>query len=78
MDVTTDADVARLVSTATDLDGELELLVNIAGGAFGADPVASSSVDDWQWMFDVNVLGTLRVTKALLPALVASGAARSS
>ena len=73
VDVSTDADVARLVSTATDLDGEVELLANIAGGAFGADPVASSSVDDWQRMFEVNVLGTLRVTKALLPALVASG-----
>jgi NADP-dependent 3-hydroxy acid dehydrogenase YdfG len=47
--------------------------VNIAGGAFGADPVASASVDDWQQMYDVNVLGTLRVTKALLPALIASG-----
>jgi NADP-dependent 3-hydroxy acid dehydrogenase YdfG len=38
------------------------------------DPVASGSVADWQWMYDVNVLGTLRVTKALLPALEASGA----
>jgi NADP-dependent 3-hydroxy acid dehydrogenase YdfG len=37
------------------------------------DPVASGSVDDWQWMYDVNVLGTLRVTQALLPALEASG-----
>src|SRR5882757_3681635 len=50
VDVTTDADVARLVSAATDLDGEVELLANIAGGAFGADPVAASSVDDWQRM----------------------------
>ena len=40
----------------------------------GLDPVSSGSVDDWQWMYDVNVLGTLRVTKALLPALEASGA----
>jgi NADP-dependent 3-hydroxy acid dehydrogenase YdfG len=35
--------------------------------------VESGSADDWQWMYDVNVLGTLRVTQALLPALVASG-----
>lgn len=34
----------------------------------------SGSVGDWQWMYDVNVLGTLRVTQALLPALEASGA----
>ena len=38
------------------------------------DPVEPAPVDDWQWMYDVNVLGTLRVTKALLPALEASGA----
>jgi len=56
------------------LDGPLTLLVNNAGGAHGADPVATASVDDWQWMYDVNVLGTLRVTKALLPLLEASGA----
>ena len=50
------------------------LLVNNAGGARGLDPVETGSVADWQWMYDVNVLGTLRVTKALLPALEASGA----
>jgi NADP-dependent 3-hydroxy acid dehydrogenase YdfG len=72
-DVTRDEDVAALSATVADLDGDLELLVNIAGGAHGADTVAQSSVEDWQWMFDVNVLGTLRVTKALLPALIASG-----
>ena len=31
------------------------------------DPVETGSVADWQWMYDVNVLGTLRVTQALLP-----------
>src|SRR5215475_3503820 len=72
-DVTNDDDVAALTAAVADLDGDLELLANIAGGAHGADQVAQSSVDDWQWMFDVNVLGTLRVTKALLPALIASG-----
>ena len=46
------------------------MLVNNAGGAFGADPVAEADLDDWQRMYDVNVLGTVRVTKALLPALV--------
>ena len=52
--------------------GRSTLLVNNAGGARGMDPVASGSVDDWQWMYDVNVLGTLRVTQALLPALEAA------
>jgi NADP-dependent 3-hydroxy acid dehydrogenase YdfG len=70
-DVTKDADVAALASAA---GGDLALLVNVAGGARGADTVADAGIDDWQWMYDVNVLGTLRVTKALLPALIASGA----
>ena len=72
-DVTDDASVAGLAETVAGLGGSLTLLVNNAGGARGIDPVESGSADDWQWMYDVNVLGTLRVTQALLPALVASG-----
>jgi len=72
-DITSDESVAALAATVAGLDGTLTLLVNNAGGARGLDPVATGSVDDWQWMFDVNVLGTLRVTKALLPALDESG-----
>jgi NADP-dependent 3-hydroxy acid dehydrogenase YdfG len=73
-DVTSDDSVAALAATVAGLDGTLTLLVNNAGGARGIDAVADGSVEDWQWMYDVNVLGTLRVTKALLPALEASGA----
>ncbi|MEW2375792.1 SDR family NAD(P)-dependent oxidoreductase [Micromonospora sp. NPDC047812] len=72
-DVTSDESVARLAGAAAAL-GPVTLLVNNAGGARGLDPVESGSVGDWQWMYDVNVLGTLRVTQALLPALEASGA----
>ena len=50
------------------------MLVNNAGGAFDARPVADADLDSWTRMYEVNVLGTLRVTKALLPALRASGA----
>lgn len=73
-DITSDADVARLAATVAGLDGDLGLLVNNAGGARGGDPIEAASIEDWQWMYDVNVLGTLRVTKALLPALEESGA----
>jgi NADP-dependent 3-hydroxy acid dehydrogenase YdfG len=51
-----------------------DLLLANAGGAIGADTIADSSAADWQAMFDVNVLGTLHVTQALLPKLIASGA----
>jgi len=74
-DVTSDDSVAHLAEVVAGLNGRLTLLVNNAGGARGGlDPVANGTVEDWQWMYDVNVLGTLRVTKALLPALEASGA----
>lgn len=73
-DVTSDESVAALAEAAQAVPGPVTLLVNNAGGARGLDPVESGSVDDWQWMYDVNVLGTLRVTQALLPALEASGA----
>ncbi|MCV7211769.1 SDR family NAD(P)-dependent oxidoreductase [Mycolicibacterium canariasense] len=52
----------------------VEVLVNNAGGAVGVDSIASSSDADWQAMFDVNVLGVLRITRGLLPRLRASGA----
>lgn len=71
-DVRSDADVARLAEAVAEL-GPVTVLVNNAGGALGLDPIAEANVADWQWMYDVNVLGTLRVTQALLPALDASG-----
>ena len=70
LDVTDSAAVSAL---AAKLDRCDVLLAN-AGGAVGADTVAGSSPADWQAMFDVNVLGTLHVTQALLPLLIASGA----
>jgi NADP-dependent 3-hydroxy acid dehydrogenase YdfG len=73
-DVTSDESVAGLAAAVAGLGLPVTLLVNNAGGARGMDPVASGSVADWQWMYDVNVLGTLRVTQAMLPALDASGA----
>ena len=69
-DVTSPDDVRRLADTAGAV---VHVLVNNAGGAFGADEVADADPDDWRAMFDVNVLGTLHVTQALLPALLASG-----
>ena len=43
--------------------------MNNAGGAFGLDPVESADLDHWRQMYELNVLGTLRVTQALLPQL---------
>ena len=68
-DVTADADVAALAAAA---GSRLDVLVNNAGGAFGQEPVAAADTDAWQQMYAVNVIGTEKVTRALLPALVAA------
>jgi NADP-dependent 3-hydroxy acid dehydrogenase YdfG len=52
----------------------VDVLVNNAGGSWDMAPVAEADLDSWQRAFDVNVLGAVRMTKALLPALRASGA----
>ena len=68
-DVTSGDSVAGLASSVGDT---LNVLVNNAGAAFGMDPVAEADPEEWRRMFEVNVLGLLNVTQALLPALRAS------
>lgn len=71
-DVTSDADVDALVATVSAA-GPLHALVANAGGAFGQDAIADADLDGWRAMYEVNVLGVLRVVKGFLPALVDSG-----
>jgi NADP-dependent 3-hydroxy acid dehydrogenase YdfG len=52
---------------------ECRVLVNNAGGALGLDRIERADEQEWRTMYDVNVLGTLRMTKRLLPLLEASG-----
>ena len=66
----TDREAVDAFAAALD---RCDVLVNNAGGAFGGETVAEGDPADWQAMFDVNVLGTLHVTQALLPKLIASG-----
>lgn len=61
-----DVDALRDHLAAT---GPIHALVNNAGGAKGLDSVEASSVDDWVWMYEINVIGTKRVISALLPLL---------
>jgi NADP-dependent 3-hydroxy acid dehydrogenase YdfG len=68
-DVTDGAAVEALADGLSRVD----VLVNNAEGAKGLEPVAEADLHHWRWMWETNVLGTLRVTRALLPKLIASG-----
>lgn len=70
LDVTDEASVAAFKA---GLPAAVHLLVNNAGGAHGLDRIENARDEDWRWMWEVNVLGAMRLTRALLPALKASG-----
>lgn len=69
LDVTDQASVDAFAAAVP----AVRLLVNNAGGAKGLAPVAEANLEDWRWMWETNVLGTVRMTRALLPALIDSG-----
>jgi NADP-dependent 3-hydroxy acid dehydrogenase YdfG len=69
LDVTDPAAVERFCEAVPDC----RVLVNAAGGAMGRDPIEDSRDEDWEWMYETNVMGSLRMTRALLPTLEASG-----
>ncbi|MBB2976279.1 NADP-dependent 3-hydroxy acid dehydrogenase YdfG [Microbacterium endophyticum] len=67
-DLTSQTDIDALAAWLAET-GPVHALVHVAGGARGTDVVAEGSVDDWQWMYDVNVLSAQRLVKTLLPQL---------
>jgi len=69
LDVTDPSSVERFAADAADA----QVLVNNAGGSLGLDPVEQANDDDWRTMYETNVLGLMRMTRALLPALERSG-----
>lgn len=69
LDVTDTAQVTALAEALPRVD----VLVNNAGGAQGQTSVMDADIEQWRWMWETNVLGTLHMLRALLPKLVASG-----
>jgi len=68
-DITDPASVDLLAEAVTTC----HVLVNNAGGAFGSERIEEADLEGWRRMYDINVIGLVRVTQALLPALRASG-----
>ncbi len=69
LDVASTASVDAFASWAGTVTPRVDVLINNAGGAHGLDPVATGRDEDWETMFQVNVLGILRVTRAILPLM---------
>ena len=71
--ITLDVTDQGSVDTLRDSLSACRVLINNAGGAFGLAPIADADDDDWRGMYDVNVLGAMRMIRALLPMLIESG-----
>ena len=69
LDVTEPRSVASLAQSLEEVD----VIVHSAGGALGLEPIAEASEESWRAMYETNVLGVERVTKALLPAMERGG-----
>jgi NADP-dependent 3-hydroxy acid dehydrogenase YdfG len=69
LDVASTASVATFVDWIRTLTDRVHVLVNNAGGALGLEPVAEGRDDDWEAMMQSNVLGVLRMSRAVLPLI---------
>jgi NADP-dependent 3-hydroxy acid dehydrogenase YdfG len=72
LDVSDPESVAALAGAVP----EVAVVVHSAGGALGLDPIADADEEKWLTMYESNVVGVMRVTKALLPPLERSGDGR--
>jgi short-subunit dehydrogenase len=71
LDVTDEKSVSNFLSQVAGKN--ISVLINNAGGAFDSQSVENADVEVWRKSYDVNVLGTVRMVRALLPALKVSG-----
>lgn len=69
LDVASTASVEAFTAWVRTLTSRVDVLINNAGGAHGLDPVATAKDADWEAMVQSNLLGLLRVTRAVLPLL---------
>ena len=70
LDVASTPSVDAFVKWVKESTPRVDVLVNNAGGALGLEPVADGKDADWETMMQTNVLGVLRVTRAVLPLML--------
>jgi len=68
LDVTDQSSVNSFMQAIAGI--EIDVLVNNAGGAFDSSSVLDSDPEIWKKSFDVNVVGALRITKAIAPSMI--------
>ncbi len=78
LDVTDDAAVERALAALPGPFGEVDILVNSAGHALGLEPAQRANLDDWERMIDLNCRALVRLTRHLLPGMVARDRGTSS
>ena len=72
LDVASTPSVKAFVDFARKHTDKIDVLINNAGGAKGLDKVADGKDEDWEFMVQTNVLGVLRMTRAVLPMMVSN------
>jgi NADP-dependent 3-hydroxy acid dehydrogenase YdfG len=70
LDVASTASVETFVKWTRSLTSRVDVLINNAGGAHGAETVAEGKDADWEAMVQSNLLGLMRVTRAVLPLML--------
>ena len=73
LDVRSEEDWAKALQTAEEKYGKLNVLVNNAGLSFGPIAIEDTTVEDWDYVMDVNLKGVFLGTKTAIPALRQSG-----
>ncbi len=76
MDVTSAAQVAACMRQVSEVYGRIDILVNNAGSLAGSDWFLSTTPEEWQASFEVNLLGPMRLAQAVIPMMQAQGGGR--
>jgi NAD(P)-dependent dehydrogenase (short-subunit alcohol dehydrogenase family) len=72
-DITRTDDISRLIEAITAHFGQIDVLLNVAGGWSGGKPVGETSVEDWDHMLALNLRSAFLLSRAVLPGMIEAG-----